>query len=421
MIVLVVGGGGREHTLVWKIAQNPDVKKIYCTPGNAGISRLAECVPISAEDVKGLCRFARDRNVDLTVVGPEAPLVAGIVDAFEAAGLRIFGPDEKAARLEGSKCFCKRILEKGKVPTPEVAEFDDPDAALNYVKDRGAPIVVKADGLAAGKGVTVAHSVEEAEKAVEEAMVGGRFGDAGSRVLIEECLVGEELSILALTDGKDLVTLVPSRDHKRLGEGDTGPNTGGMGAFSPVPEADDAMVQWVTEHVLEPTLSAMAAEGCPYHGVLYAGLILTDEGPKVLEYNCRFGDPEAQVVLTRLDGDLVTLLEAAIDGNLGQCSATHSEKAAGCVVACSGGYPGSYEKGKEIRGLDGVSTEDLVIFHAGTSFTDDRVVTSGGRVLGVTGMGKDLQAALDRAYTALYKIDFDGVQYRKDIGRSVVS
>ncbi|MGI9860435.1 phosphoribosylamine--glycine ligase [Moorella naiadis] len=415
MRVLVVGGGGREHALVWKIAQSPGVTEIYCAPGNPGIARLASCVPINANDVAGLIGFARQAAIDLTVVGLEAPLVAGIGDAFQEAGLPIFGPSRAAARLEGSKVFAKEVMLRAGIPTAHHATFTAAGAALAYLEAHPGPVVVKADGLAAGKGVVVAEDPATAQDAVRD-MFSGRFGAAGARVVIEERLEGEEVSILALCDGETLLPLLPSQDHKRVGEGDTGPNTGGMGAYAPVPFYTPAIAGQVEEAILRPVIQAMAAAGHPYRGVLYAGLMLTREGPKVLEFNCRFGDPETQPLVLLLKSDLVELMLATVRGELAGKEVEWYPGAAAGVVLAAGGYPGPYRKGEPIIGLEEVPA-GVEVFHAGTALADNRVVTAGGRVLCVTARGEDLPAALARVYAGIRGIHFPGMHYRRDIGR----
>ncbi len=421
MKVLVVGSGGREHALVWKIAQSPRVTRVYAAPGNAGTAERAENVPIGAEDVDALAAFAEREGVDLTVVGPEAPLVLGIVDRFRERGLRIFGPTAAAARLEGSKAFAKAVMERCGVPTAEYREFSDPGEARAYVRERGAPIVIKADGLAAGKGVTVARTVDEALAAVDAIMVERRFGEAGARVVVEECLQGEEASFLAFCDGKNVLPMASSQDHKPVFDDDQGPNTGGMGAYSPAPVVTPELFDEILETVIRPTVEGLAREGTPYVGVLYAGLMIQDGRPKVLEFNCRFGDPECQPIVMRMKGDLVPVLEACIDGTLDRVSLEWDPRPAVCVVMASGGYPGSYAKGHEIHGLDEAARlEDVVVFHAGTRREGDRVVTAGGRVLGVTALGEDIPAAIRRAYQAVERISWEGVHYRRDIGRKAL-
>ncbi len=421
MRVLVIGSGGREHALVWSLAHSPQVKKIYCAPGNAGIAQQAECISLAAEDITALRQFVQEQRIDLTVVGPEAPLAAGIVDEFEAHGLRVFGPRQNAAEIESSKVFCKSFLAKYNIPTARFEAFVDADSAKEYVREQGAPLVVKADGLAAGKGVIVAQTVEQACDAVDRLMSQREFGEAGSRLVIEERLTGQECSLIAFTDGVTAVPMVPAQDYKRIFDNDEGPNTGGMGCYSPVPTLTNELYEAAVEKILKPTVSAMAAEGRPYKGALYAGLMLTDEGPKVLEFNCRFGDPETQVILPRLQSDLVDILQAVIDGRLHEVSPQWSSQTAVCVVMASGGYPGSYERGKEIRGLDEVARlKDVLVFHAGTANRDGKILTSGGRVLGVTALGDGFPDTIAKAYDAVRTIHFDGAHYRRDIGRRVL-
>ncbi|MGB9661461.1 MAG: phosphoribosylamine--glycine ligase [Moorellaceae bacterium] len=415
MKVLVVGSGGREHALVWKIAQSPMVTEVFCAPGNAGIATQAVCVPIPAEDIEGLVDFARKADIDLTVVGPEAPLVAGIVDAFEAAGLKVFGPRRGAAAIEGSKAWAKDLMGRNHIPTARYTVVDSLEEARRYIEKHGVPVVVKADGLAAGKGVVVAEDETTALKAVEE-MLGGRFGQAGKRIVLEERLTGEEVSVLAFCDGEHILPLLASQDHKRVFDGDRGPNTGGMGAYAPVPFYDDRLADQVLQTILKPAVRAMAEAGQPYGGVLYAGLMLTPEGPKVLEFNCRFGDPETQPLLLLLKSDLVGIILAALEGELDRVKLEWHSGAAVCVVLAAPGYPGDYPKGEVITGLDRVPP-GVEVFHAGTALKDGRVVTAGGRVLGVTARGTTLAEALDLAYAAAEVIDFPGKHYRRDIGR----
>ncbi len=414
MNILVIGSGGREHALVWKIAQNPRVEQIFCAPGNAGIAELATCVPIGVHDFPTLAAFAEKEEIDLTVVGPEDPLLNGIVDYFEERGLKVFGPRCDAALLEGSKSFAKEIMINYNIPTAEYRSFTNYEEALSYVREKGAPIVIKADGLAAGKGVTVAFTLEEAEEALRTIMLDAVFGEAGSRVVVEEFLQGEEMTILSFVDGETVVPMVPSQDHKPAYDDDKGPNTGGMGTYSPVPHYDDSVVQTAIETIIIPTAKAMVKEGRPFRGILYTGLMLTEQGPKVIEYNARFGDPETQVVLPRLETDLVDIFLACVDGTLDQCDVRWKDNAAVCVVLASGGYPGSYEKGKEITGLF-TGREDIIVFHAGTAEKDGKTVTSGGRVLGVTAIGKDLYEAREKAYGVIPQITFEGMHYRTDI------
>ncbi len=416
MKVLVVGGGGREHALAWKLAQSPKVTELLAAPGNAGIAHLARCAPISAEDIVALADFAEREKVDLTVVGPEAPLCAGIVDEFERRGLRIFGPNKAAAEIEGSKVFCRHLLAKRNIPSPQFSAFDNPNEAKAYIRQKGAPIVVKADGLAAGKGSIVCATLDEALQAVDRIMVEREFGAAGDRVVVEEFLEGREASIMVFTDGRTVKPMLPSKDHKRLLDGDRGPNTGGMGVYCPVPYIDAALFDQIVETIMKPTIAALAEEGRPYKGVLYGGLMLTREGPKVLEFNCRFGDPETQAVLPLLDGDLAEICEAVIDERLHEVKVQWNQGACICVVMASAGYPGAYEKGKPITGIEEAEREEsVIVFHAGTAVKDGQLVTAGGRVLGVTAVGKDFNEAAERVYRAIRRIHFDGAQYRSDI------
>lgn len=414
MKVLVVGGGGREHALVWKIAQSPKVEKTYCAPGNAGIARLAECIDIKAEDIDGLLQFAQQESIDLTVVGPEAPLTQGIVDVFSQAGLRIFGPNKNAAQLEGSKALAKHFMRKFNIPTAKYAAFHSFTEANDYVRDKGRPLVVKASGLAAGKGVIICQHIADALDAVRRVLVDKEFGEAGNQVVIEECLEGQEVSVLAFTDGKTIIPMVPSQDHKRIFDNDQGPNTGGMGAYAPAPLYTPELNEIVVKEILEPTIKGMADMAWPYKGIIYAGLMVTPDGPKVLEYNVRFGDPEAQPVLSLLETDLVEIMEAIIDDRLDQVEVKWKNAASVCVVMAAPGYPGNYPKGDVITGLDDMP-EDVTVFHAGTTLKDDQVVTNGGRVLGVTAVGQDIPTAITKAYQGVEKINFNGAHYRKDI------
>jgi len=418
--VLVVGGGGREHTLVWKLKQSPRVAKIYCAPGNAGIAGEAQCVNIGAEDIDSLLKFALDEKIELTVVGPEAPLTLGIVDRFREAGLRIFGPSRKAAEIEGSKVLAKEIMSKYNIPTGRYADFTNPDAAISYIKENGAPIVVKADGLAAGKGVIVAMDEKTAIDAVKMIMKDRVFGESGNRIIVEEYLEGEEVSILAFTDGTAVIPMVPSQDHKRIFDNDEGPNTGGMGAYSPTPVYTREIEEFALEKILIPTVRGMKEEGRTYEGVLYAGLILTKDGPKVLEYNARFGDPETQAVLIRLESDLAEIIEGIVDKRLEGMEIKWRDEAAVCVVMASGGYPGSYDKGKVISGIREAEAAGATVFHAGTAQKDGKIVNSGGRVLGVTALGQTIPEAINNVYKAVQKITWDGVQYRTDIGKKAL-
>ena len=421
MKILVVGGGGREHALVWKIVQSPKVSKVYCAPGNAGISEQATLVPIQANDLNGLLEFALKEKIDLTVVGPEDPLTRGIVDLFESKGLLIFGANKKAAEIEGSKAFAKEMMKKYRIPTGFYEIFDNRDEAVRYIRNQGAPIVVKADGLAAGKGVIVCKTVEEAIHSVDQIMVEKMFGNAGNRVVVEEYLVGEEASYIAFTDGKTILPLASSQDHKAILDGDQGPNTGGMGAYSPAPVVTDEVHEKIIEKILRPIIYGMGEEGRPYQGVLYAGLMIHEGHPKVLEFNARFGDPETQPALMRMKGDLVPILEACMQGTLSHHKIEWDNRAAVCVVLASQGYPGDYEKGKIIEGLKEVSQmEKVFVFHAGTILKDGRVLTNGGRVLGVTGLGEDISRAIERTYQAVKKISWEGVYYRTDIGQKAL-
>lgn len=413
--VLVVGGGGREHALVWKISQSPRVKEIYCAPGNAGIGELARCINIPAENIDELVEFALKNKIDLTVVGPEVPLTLGIVDKFLANGLKVFGPTQRAAEIEGSKAFSKELMAKYQIPTAKYQVFTGVQQAKDFIKELGVPCVVKADGLAAGKGVMVCFTLEEALKAVDDILIENKFGKAGSKVVVEEFLEGQEVSMLAFTDGKTVIPMVSAQDHKRAFDNDQGPNTGGMGAYSPAPVYTTQIHETVEKDILRATIDAMGGEGRPFKGVLYAGLMLTENGPKVLEFNARFGDPETQVVLPRLKTDIVDIMEAVVAGELDKINVEWYEEAAVCVVMASGGYPEGYEKGKVITGLEKVP-EDVLVFHAGTKKDKGQIVTNGGRVLGVTALGKDLQGAINKAYQGVEKIDFAGMHYRKDIG-----
>ena len=421
MRVLVVGGGGREHCLVWKLAQSPRVAQLFAAPGNAGIADLAECVDISASEVRRLADFAVKKAIDLTVVGPELPLTLGIVDEFEVRGLRVFGASQQAAALEGSKVFAKRLMRKYKIPTGFFQTFYRGDDAKRYIQDVGAPIVVKADGLAAGKGALVCATVQDALDAVKRIMEDRVFGDAGSRIVVEEFLTGEEASFLAFTDGETVLPMASAQDHKAAFDDDKGPNTGGMGAYSPAPVVTEAVHRTIMEQVMVPTVKAMAAEGCPYRGVLYAGLMIKDGEPKVLEFNVRFGDPEAQPLIMRMESDLLPVLDAVIDQRLRDVEIRWRSEPAVCVVMAAGGYPGAHDSGKPITGLAAAAAlTDVMVFHAGTARRNDTIVTNGGRVLGVTALGRDIPDAIDRAYRAVATIHWDGVQYRTDIGRKAV-
>ncbi len=422
MKVLVVGSGGREHALVWKISQSARVKKIYCAPGNAGIKRMAECVDLAVTDIDALLQFAKQERIDLTIVGPESSLAAGIVDRFEEEGLRIFGPQKNSAILEGSKVFAKEFMEKYAIPTASFKVFTDLKKARKYIDQIGAPLVVKADGLAAGKGVIVAGTIKEAKEAVDLIMKDKAFGDAGNKVIVEACLQGEEASFIAFTDGKTVLPLPTSQDHKAIYDGDKGPNTGGMGAYSPAPVVTEAIADFVMNKVMLPTIQGMAAEGRPFKGMLYAGLMIEGGKVNVLEFNCRFGDPEAQPLLMRLKSDVVDIFEAVIDGCLDTVEMKIDPRPTVCVVMSSGGYPGSYKTGKVINGLAAAAKETGVqIFHAGTAVKNDRTVTAGGRVLGVTAVGKTLEKAIEQAYKAVGCIQWTGSYCRRDIGAKALS
>jgi len=415
--VLVIGSGGREHALAWKLSQSPLVEKIFCAPGNAGIAQLATCIDISTANIEAIRRFAVENAIDLTVVGPEAALVAGIVDEFEAQGLKIFGPSRDAAMIEGSKTYAKQLMQKYHIPTANFLIFDDYHKACEHVKKAPVPLVIKTDGLAAGKGAVVARSRDEALLALERMMVKKEFGNTGAKVVVEEFMQGEEVSVLALSDGENLLILPPAQDHKAVFDNDEGPNTGGMGAYSPAPVATLELMQNIRRQILEPTIRALAHEGRRYRGVLYAGLMITQDGPKVVEFNCRFGDPEAQVILPLIESDLAEAMLRVAFGSLQDYELKVSSNWAVGVVMASGGYPGSYQTGKAINGLDKVADKDVMIFHAGTALdSQGRFVTNGGRVLVATGMGDSFTAARTRAYEAISKINFEGAHYRKDIG-----
>ncbi len=418
MNILVIGSGGREHAFAWKLAQSPLCRTLYAVPGNPGMEPLAERhdMPLT-DDFSALIRFAREKEIELTVVGPEAPLAAGVVDAMEAEGLRVFGPRQAAARLESSKTFAKRLMEKAGVPTARYAAFDDPDDAKAYLEKTGAPVVVKADGLAAGKGVAVCQTLDEARAAIDRSMTEKAFGEAGASVVIEEFLEGEEASFTVLCDGTTALPMASSQDHKPIYDGGKGPNTGGMGAYSPAPVVTPDIHEQVMERIVHPTLRAMAEAGTAYKGILYVGLMIGAEGPKVVEYNCRLGDPEAQVLLTRLSSDLVPLLNAGLDGSLSQQTAEWREETSVCVVIASGGYPGSYQTGYTVEGIEKAESQTgAVVFHAGTAWKDGVLTTNGGRVLGVTALGAGIQEAAERAYSAAEMIAFQNMYKRSDIG-----
>ena len=421
MKVLVIGSGGREHTLVWKISKSPKVTKIYCAPGNAGIAQQAECVNIKATDIKNLLAFAKTIKVDLTVVGPELPLTLGITDIFEGEGLKIIGSTKKAAEIEGSKAYAKELMYKYNIPTAEFQIFASVNHAISYIKNKGAPIVVKADGLAAGKGVILTKTIDEAINALNVIMVKKAFGDAGNKVVIEEYLEGEEASFLAFTDGETVIALPTSQDHKPIYDGDKGPNTGGMGAYSPAPVITPDLYNQIMERIMIPAVKGMASEGRIYRGVLYAGLTIVNGRPYVLEFNARMGDPEAQPLLTRMKGDFVEVCEGILEGRLSRVNIDWDERPSVCVVMVSKGYPGGYEKGKEIKGLESaLRLKDVFIFHAGTAVNDNKIVTDGGRVLGVTAMGENIKEAISKAYEAVDRITWDGVYCRRDIGKKAL-
>ncbi|MBI2157130.1 MAG: phosphoribosylamine--glycine ligase [Candidatus Rokubacteria bacterium] len=421
MRILVVGGGAREHALVWKIAQSPLVDALYAAPGNPGIARHAACVPVAADAVADLVAFATRERMDLVVVGPEAPLVAGLADRLEAAGVAVFGPGASAARIEGSKAFAKDLMARHGVPTARFATFDDPPRARRYCRELGAPVVVKADGLAAGKGALVCRTLAEADEAVAECMERRAFGTAGATVVVEEFLTGEEVSFFALANGADATPLAAAQDHKTVFDGDRGPNTGGMGAFSPVAAFDAALEKQVMETIVRPTIAALAREGAPYRGALFAGLMLTADGPRVLEFNCRFGDPECQALVVRAPGDLVPALLAAARGEPWPAPAAWPARAAVSVTLASGGYPGKYATGLPIEGVDAAAARPgVTVFHAGTALAGGRLVTAGGRVLSVTAVGEDLARAIAAAYGAVGEIRFEGMHHRTDIGRRAV-
>ncbi|EAX46909.1 phosphoribosylamine--glycine ligase [Thermosinus carboxydivorans Nor1] len=421
MRILVIGSGGREHALVWKLAASPRVTQIYCAPGNPGIAALAECVSIDASDIAALRQFALERQIDLTVVGPELPLMQGLADEFAAYGLKVFGPKQAAARIEGSKAFAKALMQKYNIPTAKFAVFEDIAAAMDCIRRWGAPVVVKADGLAAGKGVVVAQTVAEALDAVQTIMRDRAFGAAGNRVVIEEYMEGEEASVLAFTDGYTVVPMVAAQDHKRACDGDHGPNTGGMGAYAPAPVVTAAVRERVVREILQPVVDALRQEGCLYQGCLYAGLMITADGPKVVEFNARFGDPETQAVLPLLASDLVMIMEACVDGRLHEIDIAWADGAAVCVVAAAGGYPGPYRKGDVISGLAAAEAAGALIFHAGTAISDGKLVTSGGRVLGVTACAETIATAVDKAYRAINNINFANIHYRRDIAQRALT
>lgn len=420
MKVLIVGSGGREHAIAWKTAQSSKASKIYCAPGNAGIEEYAECVNIGAMEFEKLAAFAKEKEIDLTVIGMDDPLVGGIVDVFEAEGLRVFGPRKNAAVLEGSKAFSKDLMKKYNIPTAAYENFDSAEAALAYLETAKFPIVLKADGLALGKGVLICNTLDEARDGVRTIMTDKKFGTAGNRMVIEEFMTGREVSVLSYVDGKTIKTMTSAQDHKRAGDGDTGLNTGGMGTFSPSPFYTEEVDEFCKKYIYQATVDAMAAEGREFKGIIFFGLMLTEDGPRVLEYNARFGDPEAQVVLPRMKNDIIEVFEACIDGTLDQVDLQFEDNAAVCVVLASEGYPIKYEKGFVIKGLENFKDrEGYYVFHAGTKKTEEGIVTNGGRVLGVTAKGEDLKDARANAYEAIRLVEFDNKYYRHDIGKAI--
>ena len=420
MKVLIVGSGGREHAIAWSVAKSPKVDKIYCAPGNAGIAEFAECVNIKAMEFDKLVAFAKENAIDLTIIGMDDPLVGGVVDAFESEGLRVFGPRKNAAIIEGSKAFSKDLMKKYKIPTAAYENFTDPDEAIKYLETAKMPIVLKADGLALGKGVLICNTLEEAKEGVKTLMLDKQFGDAGNEIVIEEFMTGREVSVLAFCDGKTIKCMTSAQDHKRAKDGDQGLNTGGMGTFSPSPFYNDEVEAFCEKYVYQSTIDAMASEGRPFRGILFTGLMITEDGPKVLEYNARFGDPEAQVVLPRMKNDIIDVMEACIDGKLSDVELEFEDNAAVCVVLASDGYPEKYDKGFEIKGLDTFKDKDgYYVFHAGTKFDGDKIVTNGGRVLGVVAKGENLKAARANAYKATEWIDFANKYKRNDIGKAI--
>ena len=420
MKVLIVGSGGREHAIAWSVAKSPKVDKIYCAPGNAGIAEFAECVNIKAMEFDKLVAFAKENAIDLTIIGMDDPLVGGVVDAIESEGLRVFGPRKNAAIIEGSKAFSKDLMKKYKIPTAAYENFTDPDEAIKYLETAKMPIVLKADGLALGKGVLICNTLEEAKEGVKTLMLDKQFGDAGNEIVIEEFMTGREVSVLAFCDGKTIKCMTSAQDHKRAKDGDQGLNTGGMGTFSPSPFYNDEVEAFCEKYVYQSTIDAMASEGRPFTGILFTGLMITEDGPKVLEYNARFGDPEAQVVLPRMKNDIIDVMEACIDGKLSDVELEFEDNAAVCVVLASDGYPEKYDKGFEIKGLDTFKDKDgYYVFHAGTKFDGDKIVTNGGRVLGVVAKGENLKAARANAYKATEWIDFANKYKRNDIGKAI--
>jgi phosphoribosylamine--glycine ligase len=419
--ILVIGSGGREHALCWKISQSPKTENLYCVPGNGGTTETATNVDIDVSDHQAVKNFCKEKSIDLVVVGPEAPLALGIADTLEAEGVSVFGPSYAASRMESSKIFAKELMGRHSIPTGAFRIFDNIEKAEEYIRSEGPPIVIKADGLAAGKGVIVANTVEEAVDAARAMLVERKFGAAGAKIIVEECLKGEEASIIVITDGQNILPLASSQDHKRVFDGDKGPNTGGMGAYSPAPVIDDDLFKRIMETIVRPTVDGLRSEEIPYKGVLYTGVMVTSTGPKVLEFNVRFGDPETQAILPRMKADLVELLSAAADGDLSGMDLEWDQRECVCVVLASGGYPGGYEKGKRITGIQEAEGEGALVFHSGTRLENSDLVTSGGRVLNVCGLGKDIKDAVLNAYKATEKIQFDGMHYRKDIGHRAIA
>lgn len=414
MKILVVGGGGREHAICWKLSNESNVEKIYCAPGNAGISSVAKCIDIQDSDIENLLKFAKENQIDLTIVGPEIPLVAGIVDAFEKEGLKIFGPNKKCAQLEGSKSFSKDFMIRHNLPTAKYKEYTNLDEAISEIDSFGYPVVIKADGLAAGKGVVIPENREDAIDTLKEMMADKKFGKAGDKIVVEEFLTGIETSILAFVDNDSIVPMVSAKDHKKVFEGERGLNTGGMGTFSPSEIYTEELAKEIQERILDKTLEGFKKDNLNYKGILFVGLMITEDGPKILEYNVRFGDPETQSVLFRLDTDLNKIISAILDNNLKNIEINYSKEEAICVMLTSGGYPESYEKGKVISGLENLDS-DIVVFHSGTKFDNENIVTNGGRVIGVTAKGKTVKEAGEKVYENIKKINFEGMHYRKDI------
>lgn len=422
MNIFVIGSGGREHAIVWKLTQGSRKNKLYCAPGNAGISLLAECIDVKADDLHGLLEIVRQKKIDFTIIGPEVPLALGIVNLFEQHHYPVFGPTREATEIESSKVFAKNLMEKYHIPTAEYCVFEDESAALSYLREKSFPIVLKVDGLAAGKGVLIPQNLSQAEEAIKQIMTEKVFGDAGKRIIIEEFLTGEEISMLAFTDGKHCIPMVSSQDHKKIGDGDQGLNTGGMGSYSPVPFIRNQDQKWILENIFKPTIQALRQEGREFKGVLYAGLVLTRDGIKVLEFNARFGDPETQVILPALKTDLVEIMQAALSGDLDKQIIEWRKQASVCVVMASGGYPNEYEAGEIIDGLEELKNkEDLIVFHAGTKKIGNKIVTAGGRVLGVTAWAESLTEAISKAYQGVEKIYFKNQYYRSDIGKKGLS